>query len=237
MRVIIPSLLYGRVDLTKIKRLYPMSQWDKKYYEKLKKGYEDITYLYSIVNKTDVINKEFISKDLQVKKLIKELRRFANKTVSSNYKVSSDNVTQKMINEAQIIIDNISNIYKRKKYKIQEINNELLRLFKIIPRKMSNVNYYLISEDDDKKIIGKLIDNEQSILDTLASQVMNKLSEVENKKKGKINILENMGIKVIHVNDAKVISEVKQLMGNSSSKFSKLFKITNIKTNKQYQFN
>lgn len=38
------DVTYGRVDTTAIHETYPMSRWDSKYKEKLKKGYKDITH-------------------------------------------------------------------------------------------------------------------------------------------------------------------------------------------------
>lgn len=35
---------YGKIGVTKIERLYDMSVWDKKYDEKIKKGYKDLTH-------------------------------------------------------------------------------------------------------------------------------------------------------------------------------------------------
>jgi len=38
---------WGRVGYTGQTQIYPMNQWDKKYNEKTKKGYQDITSLRS----------------------------------------------------------------------------------------------------------------------------------------------------------------------------------------------
>ena len=134
---------WGRVDSTKSTKDYPMKEWDAKYRDKTsaKKGYTDVTHLYTeaiTTNSTTVTDSTFISNDKWVKKLIEDLQRYANKTISENYKVSTKNVTQKMIDEAQLIIDEISQTYKTK-FSKEQINSLLLKLFIIIPRRMGHV--------------------------------------------------------------------------------------------------
>ena len=231
------SVEYGRVDSTSQKTSYPMSQWSKKYNEKLKKGYKDITELYKIEDDNLNESKEkFISNDTYVRQLIEDLQRWASNTVKENYKVSSKNVTSKMVEEAQHIMDKISNLYQTK-YTTTDLNKLLLELFKVIPRKMGNVADYLASENADKEEVSKIIDKEQSILDTLAGQVSIQEKEVENKSENKgdtTNLLDQMGVEVKHVTDEKTIQMVKKLMGESSSLFNRLFEVRNFKTEKRY---
>lgn len=233
---------WGRVDSTKSTKDYPMKEWDAKYRDKTsaKKGYTDVTHLYTeaiTTNSTTVTDSTFISNDKWVKKLIEDLQRYANKTISENYKVSTKNVTQKMIDEAQLIIDEISQTYKTK-FSKEQINSLLLKLFIIIPRRMGHVQDYLVQDGDNNERVAKIIDNEQSILDSLAGQVLiqdEEVAVVDDKPKKKVSILETMGISVEHVDDANVISKVKRLMGDSSDKFSRLFEVTNFKTEKKYK--
>lgn len=231
------SVEYGRVDSTSQKTSYPMSQWSKKYNEKLKKGYKDITELYKIEDDNLNESKEkFISNDTYVRQLIEDLQRWASNTVKENYKVSSKNVTSKMVEEAQHIMDKISNLYQTK-YTTTDLNKLLLELFKVIPRKMGNVADYLASENADKEEVSKIIDKEQSILDTLAGQVSLQEKEVENKSENKgetTNLLDQMGVEVKHVTDEKTIQMVKKLMGESSNLFNRLFEVRNFKTEKRY---
>lgn len=231
---------YGRVDSTIQHASYPMSQWDKKYNEKLRKGYKDITELYAIeADENDDSNNDptFISNDTYVKQLIEDLQRYAKHTVSQNYKVSTKNVTKKMVDEAQVIIDEIAKVYSTK-YTKDDLNSLLLKLFTVIPRKMGNVKDYLVKDNDSKNVISKLIDNEQSILDSLAGQVA-----IQEPKKGVLSeedkqkttgLLDSMGIEVKHVTDQKTIDMVKKLMGDSVNLFSRLFEVRNRATEKRY---
>lgn len=233
---------WGRVDSTKSTKDYPMKEWDAKYRDKTsaKKGYTDVTHLYTeaiTTNSTTVTDSTFISNDKWVKKLIEDLQRYANKTISENYKVSTKNVTQKMIDEAQLIIDEISQTYKTK-FSKEQINSLLLKLFIIIPRRMGHVQDYLVQDGDNNERVAKIIDNEQSILDSLAGQVLiqdETPADVNKDEIKKVGILDSMGISVEHVDDANVIAKVKKLMGDSSDKFSRLFEVTNFKTEKKYK--
>ena len=235
---------YGRVEASAQHASYPMSQWDTKYREKLKKGYKDITELYAIEEDEDVdittttkVDPTFISNDTYVKNLIEDLQRYANKTVTQNYKVSTKSVTQKMVDEAQLIIDKIATTYKSN-YTKEDLNALLLELFMIIPRKMGNVKDYLVDENATKDTISKLIDNEQSVLDSLAGQVSiqqpKKEVLVEEEKDKKLGLLDSMGIEMSHVTDAATIAMVKKLMGDSADKFSRLFEVKNHVTEKRY---
>jgi poly [ADP-ribose] polymerase len=227
---------YGRVDSTIQHASYSMRDWDKKYREKTNKGYKDVTHLYEEVDTTSTtVNETFISNDKWVKQLIEDLQRYANNTVKENYKVSTKNVTQKMIDEAQTIVDEIAKVYNSK-YTKEDLNRLLLKLFTVIPRKMGHVQDYLVSDGDSKDRVAKIIDSEQSILDSLAGQVLIQEPVKEDKNNDKkIGILDQMGISVTHVDDPNVIAKVKRLMGDSSDKFSRLFEVVNYKTEKKYK--
>ena len=233
---------YGRVDSTKQTTSYSMSQWDKKYREKINKGYKDITELYAIEDDSDnstssKIDESFISNDLFVKTLIEDLQRWATNTVKANYKVSTKSVTQKMVDEAQNIVNQIATVYSTQ-YTTTELNELLLKLFTIIPRKMGNVKDYLVKENDSNDRIKRIIDEEQSLLDTMAGQVsMQEVKPIltEDKSDEKINgLLDSMGVSVEHITDANEIAKIKKLMGDSSNLFSKAFKVVNYNTEKRY---
>lgn len=231
---------YGRVDSSAQHASYPMSQWDKKHNEKTRKGYKDITELYAIKESTGdkTTDPAFISNDLYVKQLIEDLQKWANNTVTQNYKVSSKNVTKKMVDEAQIIVDKIAAVYNSK-YTKEDLNKLLLELFMVIPRKMGNVKDYLVSDNDSNDAIGKIIENEQSILDTLAGQVAIQEPEVEevtvDGEAKTTGLLDSMGIEMTHVDDPNTIAMVKKLMGDSANLFSRLFQVKNHKTEKRYE--
>ena len=95
---------YGRVGATCQHASYSMSQWDKKYKEKIKKGYVDQTHLVQ-----DLIQKEPVKsndgyKEIENKviaEIVQRLQDMARQKIQANYKVSSQQVTQAMVDEAQ----------------------------------------------------------------------------------------------------------------------------------------
>jgi poly [ADP-ribose] polymerase len=144
-----------------------------------------------------------------------------------------------MVEEAQIIIDEIARVYSTN-YTKNDLNELLLKLFTVIPRKMGNVKDYLVSDGDTKDTIAKLIDNEQSILDSLAGQVSiqdtkEKIVLSEEDKTKNVGLLDSMGIEIKHVTDAKIIDKVKKLMGDSANLFNRLYEVKNHKTEKTYK--
>jgi len=77
---------YGRVGSTEQHASYPMHKWNSLLKSKLRKGYKDVTEL-RIVSKS--IDFQDISND-EIGVIVSRLQSFANKSVSSNYTVSSD---------------------------------------------------------------------------------------------------------------------------------------------------
>jgi poly [ADP-ribose] polymerase 2/3/4 len=80
---------YGRVGGSEQTMTYPLSQWGKKYDEKIKKGYKDITSLKSTI-------KSAILKDVTdptIMKLLSDLQKYSKQSILDNYTVSSEQVT------------------------------------------------------------------------------------------------------------------------------------------------
>ena len=111
---------FGRVGASCQHANYPVSQWDKKYREKVRKGYVDQTDLM-----TDLVHEEKKkgSKDFKdienkvIAQIVERLQDMANKTIQKNYRVESVAVTQAMVDKAQDHIDTVSythlDVYKR----------------------------------------------------------------------------------------------------------------------------
>lgn len=124
---------YGRVGASCQHASYSMSQWNKKYNEKIKKGYVDQTHLVQ-----DLIQKEKPKgkdgyKEIENKviaEIVQRLQDMAHQKIQANYKVSSQQVTQAMVDEAQKVIDRLM-----QREEVEDFNNTLLELFSVIPRK------------------------------------------------------------------------------------------------------
>ncbi len=232
------TVSYGRVGGRATLATYNMREWSSKYNEKVRKGYTDQTHLFA--EKTvDTVEYADISNP-QVALLFNELMQYSKKSVSQNYNVSSDQVTRKQITEAQRMVDllvskatlNVDN---------KEVNNLLLDLYKIIPRKMSNVNDFLFKEKfDTKDALDKLqshLVNEQNTLDVMRGQV--ELGEKHKEAmvaepKEQVNLLDTLGISVDLVTDKDVIKQIQDLMQENASKFKNAYAVTHYKSRKKF---
>lgn len=226
---------YGRVGASKQVRRYPLSQWNKKYTEKIKKGYKDMSDMVA-----EAVEKENVSgpkeyeeiKNKVVADIINRLQNFAKKTVSENYKVKANIVTQKMIDSAQELLDSLVGFSGS----VDEFNEKLLKLFTIIPRKMTNVNDFLVN---DKLEFDKKIARESDILDTMRSQVYVKdMTNVQaqdvDEPLHKGTILDALGLEIEEATNEEV-KKIKSLMKNNSDKFVRAYKVTHLESNKKFE--
>ena len=223
---------YGRVNSTQTTTNYPMSKWEAQISSKIKKGYKDVTDLKTALVeeiKTDGTKYKDIENE-SVRRIIEKLRSLARDTVKKNYSVSSASVTEEMVYEAQLVINNLISIKS-----VNKFNDELLKLFEIIPRKMDNVRSYLIKSIDE---IDKVISREQDLLDIMRGQIVTKSTATENKAKeidnSGITILDEMGITMRECTPEE-INEIKDCMKESSHHFSKAWRVDNISTRKKYE--
>ena len=223
---------YGRVNSTKTTTSYPMSKWESQISSKIKKGYKDVTDLKTALAE-EIKTDETKYKDIEnesVRRIIEKLRSLARDTVKKNYSVSSASVTEEMVYEAQLVINNLISIKS-----VNKFNDELLKLFEIIPRKMDNVRSYLIKSIDE---IDKVISREQDLLDIMRGQIVTKSTATENKAKeidnSEITILDEMGITMRECTPEE-INEIKDCMKESSYHFSRAWRVDNISTRKKYE--
>lgn len=227
------SVEYGRVGASCQKASYSMSQWDKKYNEKVKKGYVDQTHLVQdLIQKEEPTTKdgykEIVNK--AIAEIVERLQSMAKQKIQQNYKVSSQQVTQAMVDEAQKVIDKLMNSTK-----VKEFNIILLELFGVIPRKMSNVKDYLASNETD---FARILKDEQDLLDVMRGQVVqhtvdNSKSEATTEEEKGETILEAMGLEFEEVTDEDV-AMIKSLLGDCRDKFYKAWRVKNIKTQKRF---
>ena len=208
---------YGRIDSTCTTKTYPMSKWNSLYNSKIKKGYKD---------KSDLVREVVASSDYSaitnksVAKLIADLQAYAKKTVQENYEIV--NVTQQMIDEAEMLIDELS-----KRTTVSTFNLALMEIFTTIPRRMKKVQDYLANSDKD---FAKIVSRERDLLDTLTTQVA-----TQNKKATANNqtILEAFGLN-IEEHDDELEAKVKDMLGEISDKYINCWYVTNEKTQKRY---
>ena len=249
---------YGRVGKSLVTEYKPSSKWDSVLKQKLSKtkGYTDVTDLLAepVVDDSKPANNKVDNiKDEIVKKLIDELMSFANKSIQRNYKVTQEAVSEQQVKAAQEIITNISALIQIG-VDIKHINDMLLKLYTIIPRRMDNVKDHLfrdVSNDVTLTNAQRLIDNEQSALDTMAGQVelikqqreaAKKAAEAEAKGEEEVveeevTILDQMGLTVEVETDTETLELVKKLMGPNANQIKKVFKVRNNKTQVKFDKN
>lgn len=223
---------YGRVDATKTTAYYPMSKWNSQISSKLKKGYQDVTDLKKdLVEEVSSTNPETPYKEIEnaaIKAIVEKLQSLARETINKNYTVKASAVTQDMVDAAQKIIDELAN----DSVTVDGFNDNLLKLFTVIPRKMSDVRYYLANKTDD---FSKIISKEQDLLDVMRGQIYVK-PEIEPTvviEKKQQTILEELGL-VMEEATKDDIALIKTLMKESADKFRKAWKVTNLKTQARF---
>jgi poly [ADP-ribose] polymerase 2/3/4 len=146
---------YGRVDVTRSVASYPMSKWNSVLNSKLKKGYKDITDLKNVSN--SVVSESSGNKEFD--DFYNVFKRYTGDLVRQTYLAEGCSVGQ--LEEAQHILNKITQ-YK----KVDEINMNLLELYKVIPRRMHDVRQFLIENPSD---LDKIINREQEALDSMDS--------------------------------------------------------------------
>ena len=221
---------YGRIGSGSQTRTYPMSQWNSKYNEKINKGYVDQTDLVKDLISTEK-PKQSEYKEIENKviaEIIERLQAMARKAISENYTISSNKVTQAMVDEAQTILTSLLSIEDK-----SEFNNTLLKLFTVIPRKMGSVRSY-IAQDDTQ--FAKIISREQDLLDIMKGQVVQKqvIEEVKDDKPlYDRTILEQLGLEFEECT-VEDVARIKVALGSCSDKYHKAWKVKNIRTQKRF---
>lgn len=224
---------YGRVGSSQQTRTYPIQQWDKKYNEKIRKGYTDQTYLMedliSVIKPKKTKSEYREIENEAIAEIVKRLMSMARQKVQQNYKVESNQVTQAMVDEAQKIIDELTT-----KTKLKDFNESLMILFAVIPRRMKNVKDYLAKTKED---FARIIKDEQDLLDVMRGQVITHAVEEEDPEDDQPTkdetILEAMGLTMEPVSTDEV-ELIKSKLGDCKDKFYQAWRVTNKKTQKRF---
>ena len=224
---------YGRVGAAPQTAEYPMSQWEKKYKEKIRKGYVDQSALVEDLIEKEKPKTESIYKEIENKAIadiVERLQDMANKAIRANYTISSKKVTQAMVDEAQNILTDLISITS-----VSEFNSTLLKLFTTIPRAMSNVSVYLA---DDTTQFAKIIKREQDLLDIMKGQVVQKavndqFESASASVPNQVTILEALGLEFEECDD-KDIEIIKKNLGESKDRFYRAWKVINRRTRDRF---
>ena len=213
------TVKYGRVESTVQTASYPISMWSTKYNEKIRKGYKDVTEFVT-VEVTKVAKDNTPLEDVK-EKLVNEfltlMKAYTDKLVSTTYSVKAEAVSQKQVDAAQKIIDDLNKLVSSQTKagmiaNQPKINELLVELYTVIPRRMGHVGDYILPNID----IDKTLFKEQDNLDAMASQVSlikpKTAKQAKAEKKTSQTILDKLGITMA---EAKVYKEIDYLLKQS----------------------
>ena len=224
---------YGRIGTSGYQtKTYPISKWESTYKSKIKKGYVDNSRLVAETTITPNKKKEYLDiNNPSIAQIVARLQSMARQAIKDNYTISSNNVTQTMIDEAQLILNNLINTDD-----IELFNKILVDLFKTIPRKMGKVKDYLAKTDKD---YSEILQREQDLLDIMKGQVVqhsivkNDESEEVTYESPSQTILEVLGLQFEEINQSEK-ELIKKNLGSISDKFYQAWKVVNIKTQRKF---
>lgn len=187
------TVKYGRVESTTQTVTYPYSKWSSKYNEKIRKGYKDVTDLVSVKVEEKKQEKETFAaiKDRLVNEFLNLMKSYTDKLVKATYSVKAEAVSQKQVDEAQKLIDEINAMDAKL---VSSINQKLTELYMVIPRYMGHVRNYLLPNIK----LDKHMQQEQDNLDAMAAQVSmikpKTKKELTAEKKKAQTLLDKLGI-------------------------------------------
>jgi poly [ADP-ribose] polymerase len=226
---------WGRVGAEGDKKIYPMTDWDKKYREKLRgktgqPGYIDVTELVSVQKDGSAsTHTKVAGASAIVQNVVDFLLSCARGVIDQNYTVAIADVTQKQIDASQEILDDLA-ATSQKRWLRESVNETLLSLYHIIPRKMKNTKLFLIqAEDDDPKdTLQKLISAEQDLLDVMRGQVKTQAQTASGSEEVKLDI-------DLHEATAAEIDEIKNSTDLNLAKTGHIIRVTNGLTEAVYE--
>ncbi len=215
---------------------YPAYMFWIKYYEKISKGYKDVTELHASET-TNVIPSRYAPiNDSIVNTLMNDLLRFSHETIKQNYTVPVTSVTPAMIEAADTLMEKLRTYGEKENITNKDIyafNDSLTELFTVLPRRIDGlgvdgvISQMAINENDIRKIIVR----ESSLIDVVRAQVkINTDSTAEVQK----TILESMGIQC-HVATVEQYTKVVSMLSDSlKPKVKNVFRVINTTTQKRF---
>lgn len=150
---------WGRVGTPGKFTTYDISEWDKKYNEKTRKGYQDVT------GNTKHVTEYAEVTDAEINQLLNAFLENSRQYVS--HFTDSGVISDSAAAEAQDCINRMAkniDIPNPDQNTLNAFNKDLLKLFTIIPRKIKDVREALVHNYNDRQ---KVVKEEQSLLDNL----------------------------------------------------------------------
>lgn len=206
--------------------LKPIEEWEELYLRQVNRGY--------MVTKKQKMEKKVVTKndgyrplsDKQVRDIIDFLLGTANQTMSQNYTVTVDDISDEMITLGRSIISDLH--ANKDKLSPAAFNMKLHQLWQAIPRRIDNIAKAEVgrTKDFDKKI-----EDEQAMLDFMVDQIRQAKTEIDMSKNP--TILEAFGLNWERITDDEE-KLIKDMMSDNRAKFSRAWKVTNYNTEKRF---
>lgn len=213
------TIKYGRIDATCTTLTKPMSEWDKIYRSKIKKGYVDKSDL--MVEAVTTQDYATIA-DADIADVVRRLQAYSNRAISENYTVNDGQVTHAMIDEAEELLGKLTNIVS-----IDRFNATLLQLFAAIPRRMKRVQDNLA---EGKQDFGRIVDKETDLLEVLKTQVkINNAAQTAEK----VDLLASLGL-TMTAKDFTLEQEVRNMLGDIADRYVNCWYVANAQTEARY---
>ncbi|WP_040006395.1 ADP-ribose polymerase [Fibrisoma limi] len=223
------TVQYGRVGGTHSTATYPLAQWDKKFREKVAKGYIDQTHLFA---ETRVVTDASSIDNPAVRGLMSRLLELANRSIYQNYVVTAQEVTRKQVDAAQRLLDELADMMGSG-LNTDTFNRTLLDLFKTIPRKMGKVSEHLLTQPpqsaDELQSLRDRMAGEQDTLDVMRGQVELTQSTTQ-PDQPPVSLLETMNLTMEPVTDKRLLTLIKRMMGPDADKFDAAFSVCQAST-------
>lgn len=236
---------YGRVGNQVTMHHY--EAWEKNFFTlkslKESKGYTDVTALHSVKSNTtnQKKNDELSYKpieDSKINELVVELINSAREFIKHNYTISSTDITQKMIDEADNDLNELMTIANNanSNASLWRFNEKLKELFIDIPRRMGNVKDYLAVTSKD---FTRIIEREKDMLDNIRGQVVAVKEDKVHTEKD-ITVTEAYGVNISNT----TFDEEDQILSHLGKDYNGLdvdrryitsYKVENLNTRKEYE--
>ena len=206
---------WGRVGASAQSKEYPIEQWDAKMQSKLKKGYAILQKSGDSMQKKNDIHID----DPDVYSLIDFLLKTAKKQISASYQVGVGDISREQVSTAQALVDKAYITLKSGEHTQSSLNALLKELYTVIPRRMSDTRKYFLQETYEESFVTELLQNEQSLLEMLETQI---------KIEPETITLESLGIAIepASKDDRKLIAKKTDFKVKSQ----RIFKVSNRKT-------
>ena len=209
----------GRVGSPGRRTQHPIRSWDRILRKYQLDGYEDMSYLRA--KATNSSEPTFIGPCADI---MNELMGAAKKAIEISYIIDPKAVTKAMIDNAKKNVDELSKVST-----IEEFNELLNNIFKILPRKMNCISNYLAKTSDD---FNRIIIREQDLLDNM--RAVCSTNDLEENSQTE-NLFDTLGIQMRIANDEEVKKVVGMIDNRVQAKVKRVWFVNNTRTQKAYK--